>query len=143
MTLLLAVTTGAGVLLLTGVVQAQPQFYYDWTAPPEYAALENPISASEESLADGEAIYKARCLTCHGPGGDGEGVSMESLRTPPGDLTDKRRMKRYSDGALFWKISVGRGDMPPWQLVLDQEEIWHVINFIRRFSGGDEGAGRR
>lgn len=139
MSAMLALAAGAGALVVGSMAQAQPQFYYDWTAPREYAALENPIAPSEESLAAGEGIYKARCLTCHGPEGDGEAVSTDSLRTLPGDLTDRRRMNKYSDGTLFWKIRVGRGDMPPWQLVLKDEEIWHVINFIRGFSTGDRG----
>ncbi|HBY09280.1 MAG TPA: hypothetical protein DEH22_16435, partial [Chloroflexi bacterium] len=41
--------------------------------PAEFAGLTNPIPADEESLARGEEIYAARCTTCHGDYGNGDG----------------------------------------------------------------------
>ena len=122
-------------LLVASSALAQATPYYGWTAPPEFEGLKNPTPASVESVAVGERIFEQRCIQCHGVKGDGEGEAAESLRVPPGDLTDKKRMNGYSDGTLFWKIQVGRGEMPPWQLVLKEPDIWHVINYIRGFTG--------
>jgi cytochrome c5 len=33
---------------------------------PEAAKLKNPVAATPESLAAGEALYKRRCSGCHG-----------------------------------------------------------------------------
>lgn len=127
----LARLSAIGILLLTaGAVLGQAAPYYGWTAPPEFQGLQNPIAANAESVGRGKGIFEQRCVQCHGMKGEGEGESAESLRVPPGDLTDKKRMNSYSDGTLFWKIQVGRGEMPPWQLTLKEEEIWHVINYI-------------
>lgn len=133
-----SLAAGLGVLgmalLIVGAVLAQATPYYGWTAPPEFQELKNPVPTTAESLTAGREIFEGRCMQCHGEKGDGEGESAESLRLPPGDLTDKKRMSGYTDGTLFWKIQVGRGEMPPWQLVLQEQEIWHVVNYIRGFT---------
>ena len=113
---------------------AAEHFYYEWKAPAEYKNLKNPLPGTEQSLAQGKKIYDTHCLKCHGPKGAGVGSSTDSLKTLPGDLSDKRRMSLYTDGTLFWKTYVGRGEMPPWQLVLSEEEIWHVVNYLRTFA---------
>lgn len=124
----------ASVILSGSIAWAAKKYYYDWTAPPEFAAIKNPYSVKPGVRKDGGAVYQKWCLRCHGPKGDGEGSSSLSLRIPPGDFTDKKRMNAQTDGALFWKIRVGRGEMPPWQLILKEEEIWKTIKFIRNFS---------
>jgi hypothetical protein len=35
-----------------------------------------------------------------------------------------------TDGELFWKISNGRGAMPPWKH-LPEMERWRIVNYIR------------
>jgi mono/diheme cytochrome c family protein len=35
-----------------------------------------------------------------------------------------------SDGELFWKISNGRGAMPPWKH-LPENDRWDIVNYIR------------
>jgi mono/diheme cytochrome c family protein len=35
-----------------------------------------------------------------------------------------------TDGELFWKISHGRGPMPPWGHLADNDR-WAVIRYIR------------
>jgi mono/diheme cytochrome c family protein len=131
---LAGVTAVSMCLLMAVAALAQAAPYYGWTAPPEFQSLTNPIPASAASVGVGQRIFQGRCAPCHGTRGNGEGESADSLRVPPGDLTDKKRMQGYSDGTLFWKIHVGRGEMPPWQLILTEEQIWHVINYIRGFT---------
>ncbi len=118
----------------TSALSAQNKFYYGWTAPPEFAVKKNPVPDTKAARAKGAAVFKEWCLRCHGSKGDGEGTSSLSLNVPPGDFTDKKRMKKQTDGALFWKVRVGRGEMPPWQLRLKEEEIWLAVRYIRGFS---------
>jgi mono/diheme cytochrome c family protein len=35
-----------------------------------------------------------------------------------------------TDGELFWKISTGRGAMPPWKH-LPEKDRWEIVNYIR------------
>jgi mono/diheme cytochrome c family protein len=41
----------------------------------------------------------------------------------------------HSDGDFAWKIAEGRGPMPPWKAVLNESQIWDVVNYIKRGFG--------
>ena len=101
-----------------------------WTVPVEAEDLRNPIPVAQESIGWGAVIYATRCAVCHGDKGKGDGPSSLSLWTPPTDLTDLKVLDQ-TDGVLFWKITVGRGPMPNWDLILKKEDRWHVINYLR------------
>jgi mono/diheme cytochrome c family protein len=100
-----------------------------WKAPPEAKGLRNPVKPTVTSLQRGRELYRTHCAKCHGLGGLGDGPSVGSLRTQGGlNLTI---LGSETDGEIFWKISVGRGDMPPWELVLPPEDRWHIVNYLR------------
>ncbi len=104
-----------------------------WEVTPEADLLENPVPMTQESLGSGSVIYAKRCAICHGDSGAGNGPSSQSLGIPPANLRDPELMAQ-SDGRLFWKISLGRGPMPSWQVILSEEERWQVINYLRAVS---------
>ncbi len=100
-----------------------------WTAPPEAKRLTNPVRATEASVKKGRELYMWHCAKCHGVRGLGDGPSVGSLRVQAGlNLT---LLGRETDGELFWKISYGRGEMPPFELILKPEDRWHIVNFLR------------
>ena len=39
-------------------------------------------------------------------------------------------VQKQTDGEIFWKISNGRGAMPPWKH-LPEKERWELVNYIR------------
>lgn len=106
--------------------------------PEEAAAVENPVSVSDKSVAAGEKIYAENCAVCHGENGKGDGPAAASLDKQPANLHEGH-VQGLSDGALFWIISHGRPDtpMPPWDNVLSETERWQVVNFLRTFSEGE------
>ncbi len=104
-----------------------------WTVPAEADAITSPIPASQDSLGKGAVIFQQRCAVCHGERGRGDGPSSQSLGVRPADLTD-RDILAQPDGRLFWKITVGRGPMPNWDVILSDEDRWHVINYLRALS---------
>ena len=106
----------------------------DWKAPAEAKGYTNPTKADGKSVADGKKVYEKYCLLCHGASGKGDGASSGSLEIKPADFGNKARMAGQSDGELAWKIISGRGPMPAWGPVLQEPEIWNVINYIRSFS---------
>lgn len=114
-------------------VPAQPS----WDVPPEADGLVNPVPQAQESVAIGSVIYARRCAVCHGETGQGDGPSSQSLGVPPANLRDSS-VTAQPDGRLFWKISLGRGPMPSWDLVLSEEERWHVVNYLRAISACGE-----
>lgn len=130
-------TVGKWVLLLglTAVISL-PAFGQQspWKAPAEAEGYKSTKQNNAASVAAGKKVYEKYCTLCHGEKGDGKGASARTLTISPASFTGKARMKNQSDGALAWKILYGRGPMPSWAPVLQEDDIWNVINYIREFS---------
>lgn len=100
-----------------------------WSAPSEATVRANPVHANKASITRGGAIFHGRCVVCHGAYGHGRGPMAAALNPPPVDLVVM--VPRHTDGDLAWKIANGRGSMPPWKGMLSDEQIWHVVNYLR------------
>ena len=101
-----------------------------WTAPATEARKKNPVAVSESSLAAGQKIYLKRCLACHGKAGNGDGPDAAELGIHPAKLSDPAIVAE-TDGALFWKITVGKKPMPNYGSRLSPTDRWNVINYLR------------
>lgn len=102
-----------------------------WPVPDKNAKMVNPVKPGGESIAAGKALWILHCQSCHGKTGVGDGTKAAQLKTPPGDFT-KTTTQSQSDGALFYKISEGREDMPSFKKKIpDQEDIWNIVVFVR------------
>jgi mono/diheme cytochrome c family protein len=100
--------------------------------PEEAKSTSNPIPADEESIAIGKAKFEVYCTMCHGHnGGAGQEITKGFEIDPSNLLTDS--VKKRTDGELFWATSNGVNGtkMLPWSDLLSDEEIWHIINYIR------------
>ena len=95
------------------------------------ATVSNPIAPTSDSVAAGQVVYERYCQTCHGVNGHGDGPGAAGLEPPPADLTV--HAPHHGDAHMFGFISngiegtamVGLGES------LTDDEIWHVINFVR------------
>ena len=66
----------------------------------------NPISGNQESIDEGQSIYRANCAYCHGLRANGKGRGLPNS-------ADLRKFKRgYT--AFFSTIVNGWKTMPPW-----------------------------
>jgi mono/diheme cytochrome c family protein len=101
-----------------------------WTAPAAETRKQNPIAVNESSLAAGEKIYVRRCVACHGQKGNGDGPDAVDLGIHPAKLSDPGT-REETDGALFWKITVGKKPMPDYGRRLSPTDRWNVINYLR------------
>jgi len=99
-----------------------------WVAPERASHRANPVASTSDAANRGHALFSRDCEQCHGKAGHGNGMQGASLMPRPADLSSVR-VQSQSDGAIFWKISEGRGMMP--QASLSAEEKWAVINYIR------------
>ncbi len=103
--------------------------------PAEFENKRNPVKSSESIMADGKERFAKSCATCHGDSGEGDGPAAAALDPKPENLKEYQR--QLSDGYLFWRISEGgagepfNSSMPPWKGVLDEEQIWNIIHYIR------------
>jgi mono/diheme cytochrome c family protein len=102
-----------------------------WPVPDKYKNMPNPVKSDAASIASGKALYNQHCKSCHGTKGKGDGPKAEQLNTECGDFT-KPATQSETDGALFYKTSEGRKDMPSFKKkIADQNDIWAVVNYIR------------
>ena len=102
-----------------------------WPVPDKYKNMPNPVKSDATSLATGKALFNQHCKSCHGTKGKGDGPKAAQLNTECGDFT-KPSTQAETDGALFYKTSEGRKDMPSFKKkIADQNDIWAVVNYIR------------
>jgi mono/diheme cytochrome c family protein len=118
---------GSALITFSG---EQPGSTEKWTAPAAEARKKNPVAVSESSLAAGQKIYVKRCMACHGKAGNGDGPDAADLGIHPAKLSDPL-IREETDGALFWKITVGKKPMPNYGSRLTPTDRWNVINYLR------------
>jgi hypothetical protein len=104
----------------------------DWVVPEDRKGRLSTFPFTDETRREGEKLYTVNCHSCHGDPGRN---NFLALQPPPGDpATDK--IQRNSDGEIFHKVSVGRGQMPSFRSVLSTDDIWKVISYLRSFNKG-------
>ncbi|MCI1265866.1 MAG: c-type cytochrome [Saprospiraceae bacterium] len=102
-----------------------------WEVPANYVKMKNPVASNPTSIAEGKVLWNKHCKSCHGGKGLGDGSKAAQLKTEPGDFSTAS-FQSQSDGALFYKTSEGRDDMPNFKKKIpDADERWSIINFIR------------
>jgi len=115
----------ASTFLIAGAALAQGP----WVAPAGEKAKKNPLPADKKVVEQGEKLAKVNCVSCHGAKGKGDGAAAAALNPKPADWTSKR-VRDETDGEIFWKISNGRGAMPPWKH-LPENDRWALIRYLR------------
>ena len=109
-------------------------------APANAATLANPVASTPASIAAGRKAYDANCASCHGDKAQGAtkaGIAISIIEESGGrqapDLTDDQWDHGGSDGQVYSVIKRG---VPPtmmagWDGRLTDDEIWHIVNYIR------------
>ena len=90
----------------------------------------NPLPVNELVMARGRERFGITCQICHGPVGDGNGVTKKFGMAIVANLHD-RRIVEMSDGELFSVITHGRNNMGPYGDKLTPEDRWAVIYYLR------------
>jgi mono/diheme cytochrome c family protein len=106
----------------------------EWKVPARAAAAINPVPSTERSLERGRRIWARECVDCHGDKGKGDGPGAARLDQGVPDLREPA-IAAQSDGALFFKVKAGRRPMPGYREMLGDEDLWHVVNHMRRLIG--------
>jgi mono/diheme cytochrome c family protein len=104
-----------------------------WKAPAWADTLKSPFHQEPLTLAQGEELFTLYCATCHGDAGYGDGAAGGALGQKPANFHDTLIVKQ-SDGAFFWKMSNGKGNMPPFKDVFTEEQRWQLVAYIRHLS---------
>ncbi len=77
------------------------------------------------SAADGAAVYKAKCASCHGPDGTGQTGMGKALKLKDLGSADVQK----SDIAAV--VKDGKGKMPAYKGKISDDEINAVVTFVK------------
>jgi mono/diheme cytochrome c family protein len=102
----------------------------EWNVPASADTLKNPLAGNSAATAAGKKTYEKLCWACHGMNGKGDGPGAASLNPKPADHTSAQ-VQQQTDGAIYWKISKGRGTMQPYERSLSKTQRWQLVNYIR------------
>ena len=102
---------------------------HHWAAPADERSRTNPIASSSASIQNGKTLFLQNCADCHGTNADGRGIDSEGMDPKPSNL--KAMAGHHADGDFAWKIKNGRGDMPGWNEIFSDEQVWDLVNFIQ------------
>jgi cytochrome c oxidase cbb3-type subunit 3 len=94
--------------------------------------LPGALAWAQSSQAQGEHVFKTRCVICHGVNADGRSDLARIMRPPPANLrasklNDDERARIVRKGGE----AVGRSsNMPIWEQELSDEEIRAVVAYV-------------
>jgi mono/diheme cytochrome c family protein len=118
-----------GIVLLA-LVSFTTVMQDEWVVPAKYENMKNPTNPKED-LAIGKSLYDKHCKSCHGKEGYGDGTKADGLKGDLGDFSTAE-FQSQSDGALFYKTTIGRDDMPEYtKKIPDDEDRWLIVNYMR------------
>jgi len=110
------------------------------------AALDDSAEAQPQGLPGANPqekaskYFKAICASCHGFGGQGDGVAASALHPPPRNFTDRAWQAKVTDDHLREVISKGGAAMglsalmPPQPLLAkDPDTLNEIVKLVRGF----------
>jgi mono/diheme cytochrome c family protein len=102
--------------------------------PQQDADKKNPVKPSTDGMAEAKKLYGYHCAMCHGKDGDGKGELAEQMKLQLNDWRDPATISKYTDGALFYIVTNGRGKMVGGEGEGVKPELrWNLVNLVRSF----------
>ena len=101
-----------------------------WVAPPEAKNVKNPV----KGIGNAKKSVETNCVSCHGPGGKGDGPASAALPPPKPANWTSEAVQKQTDGEIFWVIAEGidsSADMLAYKKTLKEKEMWQIVVFIR------------
>jgi mono/diheme cytochrome c family protein len=126
-----------GVILLSGIVAAfgkPPESSQDPAPAPipqQDIDKKNPVKPTPEGLAQAKKLFGYDCSMCHGATGDGKGDLATDMKLQMNDWHDPAVLSKYTDGALFYIITNGRGKMGGEGDRAKEDVRWNLVNLVR------------
>jgi len=105
----------------------------EWVVPAAAKKEINPTKANDETLVEAKILYAKHCKSCHGKTGEGDGPRAGDIDIEMPDLSSEK-CQSQSDGSLYYKTTVGRGEMPGFEKrISEDDDRWLLVNFMRTF----------
>ena len=81
--------------------------------------------------ADGAAVYKGKCVACHGADGKGQTPMGKNMKLR--DLGSPE-VQKQTDKELYDWTALGKGKMPAYKDKLKDDEIKALVTHMRTFA---------
>jgi len=121
------------VLLIFLTSMALKNAQDDWVVPDQFKNMENPYAEVVDDDEIGKDLYAVHCRSCHGKTGLGDGSKAFELETEVKQF-NSNTFKSQSDGSVYFKMIMGRNEMPSFdKKVKSEEDRWLLINYIKNF----------
>ncbi|WP_205860385.1 MULTISPECIES: c-type cytochrome [unclassified Polaribacter] len=89
----------------------------------------NPLETTEESLANGKAMYEIYCASCHGKAGDGNGVL--SQRDKFSGIPNYKD-RDINTGSIYHVIMHGKNLMGSHASQTTYTERWQIVQYVEK-----------
>ena len=85
-------------------------------------------SAAGLAQSTGQAIYKEKCMNCHGPSGLADGSVGKLLRVKP--ISDLE-VKKLTEAEMIQMVRLGSGKMQSYKGELADAQIKAAVDYLR------------
>ncbi|HEY3854760.1 MAG TPA: cytochrome c [Verrucomicrobiae bacterium] len=90
----------------------------------------SPIPLTRQLLDRGQQRFQINCMPCHGPAGDGKGITSKYGMISMANFHDKRLID-MPDGEIFNTITHGKNLMGAYGPNVVVEDRWAIIAYVR------------
>lgn len=90
----------------------------------------NPMPVTGAFLRRGQERFTIYCAPCHGPQGDGNGITRKLGMAVVANLHDQRIVE-MPDGEIFHTISYGKNLMQGYAAQIPVEDRWAIVAYVR------------
>ena len=104
--------------------------YFGTGMPEELKLTENN---ADDLIRRGREVFNVNCALCHGPSGDGLGITSTygvPVAANPLAKLNLLTQETYPDGRMFDTITKGRGNMGPYGPNISVRDRWAVISYV-------------
>ncbi len=102
------------------------------------ALIKNPVESNEAVLAEGEKLFLQYCTSCHGKGGEGDGLAGAVI----GGVANLKGGAYIGlpEGHIFHVITKGKGRMGAHGSQITPESRWKIVHYVKQVIQGATAA---
>jgi hypothetical protein len=90
----------------------------------------SPLPVTRQLMERGQQRYRINCMPCHGPDGDGKGITGKYGMIGQANFHD-RRFIDMADGEIFNTITHGKNLMGAYGANVTVQDRWAIIAYVR------------
>lgn len=98
------------------------------------------VSTTKDNVTEGERLYNIYCWHCHGKKGKNDGPIFKEGKMPKPSWPNYQDeyIKNLPVGKAYHTITHGKGLMGSHAFLLNPEERWKVIHYVKSLAYGDD-----